>query len=109
MPESRTETARTVHGDVSYDVVECDSCDNAVPKAEAYKFLIAGRVHERSYSHDKVYDTESTGWACPYCLDNGPVSFPERAVNKTWSLLATLSVGVGIGSLLTWLVVILLA
>ncbi len=62
MVESRTAT--TVHGEVEYDVVECDSCGDEVVVDEALDFKIGDRE----------------GKACAYCYEEGPISFPDPSI-----------------------------
>jgi hypothetical protein len=57
-----TKTVETEYGTAEIEVVECDSCGNTVGKEEAKEFTIADRK----------------GWACEYCAENGPLSFPEK-------------------------------
>ena len=57
-----TKAIETEYGTTEIEVVECDSCGNTVGKEEAKEFTIADRE----------------GWACEYCAENGPLSFPEK-------------------------------
>jgi len=82
MSKSKTKTATTTHGTVEYETVECDSCENEVAKADAERFII---VHEmrgtRDWGDHTKYNVNdgTTGWICPYCSDNGPMSTPDRS------------------------------
>jgi len=58
-----TKTVETEYGTAEIEVVECDSCGNTVGKEDAKEFTIADRE----------------GWACEYCAENGPLSFPDEA------------------------------
>lgn len=107
-PMSETQTITTSHGEVEYEVVQCDSCGNDVAKGDAKDFVI-GDIDKISDYHnqDKVYFSEYTrGYACSICADDesvdGPAGFPgtRRSFGKTsrhvssafTSLLSTLSV-----------------
>ena len=59
---SQTKTVQTAYGDVDVEVVECDSCGNTIGKDEAREFTLG----------------EREGYACEHCVDEGPISFPDR-------------------------------
>lgn len=59
-------TVDTPYGETTIEVVECDSCGNTVSKDDTVEFTLGDR----------------TGRACKHCYDEGPVSFPERVLDK---------------------------
>jgi len=78
MPEREV---TTTHGTVEYETVACDSCDAEVAKADAHRFVLMEEVKtERSRYGCQRWEAPdrkfSTGWACPYCADEGPADFP---------------------------------
>jgi hypothetical protein len=60
MTDTETRQAATVHGEVEYEVVECDSCGTEILADEANDFTIGDRV----------------GVACDLCVEKGPSGFP---------------------------------
>lgn len=85
---TETKTAQTVYGDVEYETVECDSCNNEVMKEEAFRFLLFGEetLRQKIDKYDRTEykfenDTLIEGWACEHCHENGPISFPEDYIN----------------------------
>lgn len=62
---SKTQTAHTAHGQVEYEVVECDSCGTNVLPDETVVFTIGDRE----------------GVACKMCEDSGPVSLPKQTID----------------------------
>lgn len=76
MTKTKTITETTTHGEVEYEVVECDSCGNDVMTDEALDFQIGDRE----------------GKACSHCVEVGPIDFPHPNVPpKDWLILATIS------------------
>ena len=65
---SKTETVHTEYGEVSIETVECDSCGNTIAKDDAQDFRMGDRH----------------GYACSHCVDEGPISFPEKA--REWAM-----------------------
>lgn len=76
---TETKKVETEFGTAEIEVVECDSCGNKVGKEEAKRFAIGERV-----PNPRINDAEVNGWACEYCLDNGPLSFPQKVRNWTF-------------------------
>lgn len=71
-------TAPTPHGDVGYETVTCTSCDNEVAKEDAKRFVI-GDVKERFLGEIRFDRSQvDSGWACPFCAEDGPAEFPSR-------------------------------
>ena len=64
---SQTQTITTEYGDVQVETVECDSCGNTIARDAAHEFTIGSR----------------DGHACDYCVENGPISFPEKVYRLT--------------------------
>lgn len=62
----QTKTIETAYGETSITIVECDSCGAEVAKDDAERFEIGDR----------------SGWACPHCVDDGPVSYPARVKGR---------------------------
>lgn len=86
---TETKTAQTVYGDVEYETVECDSCNNEVMKEEAFRFLLFGEetLRHKVDKYDRLIytfeeDSLTKGWACKHCHENGPISFPEDYINQ---------------------------
>ena len=61
MTNTETRQAATVHGEVEYEVVECDSCGAEILADEANDFTIGDRE----------------GVACDLCVGEGPSDFPH--------------------------------
>jgi hypothetical protein len=68
-----TETVETVYGPVDVELVVCDSCEQKIRKQDAHDFQIRRSGH-----------VTRSGHACSACVDEGPISFPDR----TWKLNA---------------------
>jgi hypothetical protein len=64
---TETQAVTTRHGEVEYEVVECDSCGNSVLPSETSEFTIGDR----------------DGVACQMCVDEGPIGFPSKT-RETW-------------------------
>lgn len=62
---AKTETVATQYGETTIEVVDCDSCGTTIAKDDASEFTLGDR----------------DGWACQHCVDDGPLSFPERTWN----------------------------
>ena len=82
--KSQTQTVQTVHGETSYETVQCDSCDSTVAKSEARGYIM-GTVDERknwgALGHIEFEMSTSDlreGYVCPYCYDAGPIGTPKR-------------------------------
>jgi len=82
--DTETRQAATVHGEVEYEVVECDSCGAEIPADEANDFTIGDRE----------------GVACDLCVEEGPSGFPTSDRQGEfnifgvvfWPLLASMAV-----------------
>jgi len=78
---TQTETVYTAHGEVEYEIVECDSCGDSVRKTNAQRYYIGDVRRTRlKFGHRQVrFDkkTPAKGWACEYCRENGVVGFPH--------------------------------
>lgn len=71
MTEPETRTAQTVHGEIEYEVVQCDNCEQWCRKGDSMRFYISnGKLKP---DHGTIV---SKGWACPICRDDGPIGFP---------------------------------
>ena len=69
-----TETAVTEHGEVSYETVECTTCDNTVAKEDANDVIVGDIQSKTSYSHNsytkfKISDGYKRGYLCSICSD----------------------------------------
>lgn len=70
-----TRTATTAHGEVEYETVECDSCNNEVAQEKARDFVIGDIKASKSWTHRsharfEIYDEgRYRGTLCPYCSD----------------------------------------
>jgi len=62
MSDAKQESVETVYGTVDVETVDCDSCGEAMLKEDANPFTIGDR----------------DGYACDYCVREGPIGFPER-------------------------------
>lgn len=76
--------ASTAFGEVEYETVVCDSCDNEVMKDEAFRFVTIDTDQirtDRSWSDHHEWEVYhggyNEGWACPYCHEDGPVAYPR--------------------------------
>ena len=65
---AKTETVATQYGETTIEVVDCDSCGTTIAKDDASEFTLGDR----------------DGWACQHCVDDGPLSFPEKI--EKWAL-----------------------
>lgn len=73
-------TAKTVHGEIEYETVTCDSCGNEILQSDAKRFVIGDHVRTKSWSgsgDELEFRNYTMGWACEICQNNGPVEFPE--------------------------------
>ena len=83
MSETKTETVATQFGNVEVETVDCDSCGATIKKENAKKFVIGDfdeTVNTKSTSRVSYRFEEGTandGWACEYCRDEGPASYPR--------------------------------
>jgi len=76
---SETKTVETEYGTAEIEIVECDSCGNTVGKEQAKRFAIGEKV-----PNPRINDAEVNGWACEYCMAEGPLSFPQQV--SEWAL-----------------------
>ena len=82
---TKTVEVDTVHGTMTYETVECSSCETEVSKQEAKQFVMGTLREKDTYrALGKVKYGISTqdvceGWVCPYCYDSGPISFPNSS------------------------------
>lgn len=73
------QTTPTVHGDVEYETVECDSCGNELAKESADRLIVGDvdRIRTSDYRPDEIrFNSYTLGWVCPYC-NSDPASFPD--------------------------------
>ena len=80
------QTASTIHGDVSYETVVCDSCEMEVPKETSKRFLIGDGFSKRGSTRAKdyrfedyrfEYESVKKGWACNHCSGASVVGVPS--------------------------------
>ena len=96
-------TAHTTHGEVTYELVECSSCGNDVPKENAQRFVIG--EYSKKFGRKIQFDMDNviTGWACEYCHDH-PTSFPRSAFTDSKIVVSVIAsafiIGLFIGILL---------
>jgi len=62
MSKTETQQVETRYGSLNVETIECDSCGDTMLKEDANRFTIGGRE----------------GFACHYCVREGPISFPGR-------------------------------
>jgi hypothetical protein len=104
--------ATTAHGDVTYETVECDSCETEVMKTEARRFVVGNlkKTKHRSYRSEKQLHFEDSdytvGWVCPYCFEEDIVGFPSRSTVWNWFCgldegVKVLFIAFALGSILT--------
>lgn len=79
MTEPETKTVPSQYGEATIQVVECDSCGVEVAVDDAFEF-------ELSKKNAKVRE----GWACSHCVEEGPMSFPDRYVDEIVDYRGTL-------------------
>ena len=70
---SETKTVQTAYGEASIKVVECDSCGAEVNKESAARFAMDSET-----TNPRFNNAECVGYACEHCVDEGPISYPER-------------------------------
>ena len=71
MSNRRTETVDTRFGQVTVDVVDCDSCEETVKFDDSHDFII----------------NDKKGHACNICFDTGPLKFPKehkQSLKEIW-------------------------
>jgi len=82
---SERQTLTTEHGEVSYEVVECDSCGNTIAKSDATDFIVGDVTDVTTFStmpdKYKFGNGMHRGYVCPYCKDD-PARFPEGGLKK---------------------------
>lgn len=83
---TKTVTEQTVHGEITYQTVACDSCGQDVMEDEANKFTIGNRE----------------GYACDVCVEEGPAGFPQYEPEKSVALGVIMWPIFGTFSLLEW-------
>lgn len=80
MSETKTRTSTTALGEVQYETVECNSCEQEVMKKEASRFYAGTVRKEKAWRHRGVKEVEfdnrsyHSGWLCPYCLDDDDIT-----------------------------------
>jgi len=89
------QTIHTRYGEVEVKTIECDSCGNEVAKSDAYRFAM-----DDESPNKRMNDAERNGYACPICVDTGPISFPEKIIQSVelqWAAVPSFLVGMGAG------------
>jgi len=89
MSKTQTQTATTVHGEVEYEVVNCDSCGNEVAKNDAKTILIGNYHGKKNWTHEDYVEwylaDADKGWICPYCHgEGGIIETPNTAKINKW-------------------------
>ncbi len=97
---AKVQKSETVHGTVYYSVVTCDSCGTEVKRDDAHIFVIGDLQEQKDWSSrvSLSFDTDDdvrVGWACEYCAETSPVSFPERVWKKNPDILMVILALIG--------------
>jgi hypothetical protein len=93
-------TATTAYGEVEYETVQCESCENEVAKEDALALAVGDIYKKRVWSHSnerKYYFNDDSdfyeGWLCPYCGDvkNTSIDRGRDTSNPANSIVSLLS------------------
>lgn len=93
-------TATTAYGEVEYETVQCEGCENEVPKEDALALAVGDLYKRRVWSHSNernyCFRDDSDfyeAWLCPYCADVKNVSIDkgEDTSNPTNAIVSLLS------------------
>ena len=86
---SERETAVTVHGDVEYETVECESCGERVAATHATDVIVGEVTNVSEYTsisnRYKFANGMNRGQLCDYCRDD-PAAYPS---GRYFDLLAS--------------------
>lgn len=74
MTEKSKRQIETVYGSLEAETIICDSCGVEVLKDTAARFAMDTEAPDPYFN-----EAERTGYACKYCYEEGPTSFPEKA------------------------------